>query len=192
MKLHGLLRLLTFGFIVCTLSIYSANNGIIDSYECKLADTTTIVATIQTETLLAGSQAPDFKMLAPDGKSITLTDFSGKFLLIEVWSTKCGPCLKEIEHVEAFRKEVENKNISVIAACLSDEKSWLNILNNKNLKNGQYRVENGWKSSFRDEYMKASSFPLFILIDPKGKIVNANLPRPSRGLLAEIEKIPEL
>ncbi len=46
--------------------------------------------------LSAGNPAPDFEIIDVDGQIARLNDFSGKYLLIDVWSHTCGPCIREI------------------------------------------------------------------------------------------------
>jgi hypothetical protein len=53
-----------------------------------------------------------------------LMDFSGKYLLIDVWSHSSGPCLREIPRMEDLKHEMEGRNQEIIAFCLSDEKPW--------------------------------------------------------------------
>ena len=45
--------------------------------------------------------------------------------------------------------------------------------------------DNGWESSFIKDY-KIQGIPRFILIDPEGKIVNSNAPRPSNPKLKKL------
>jgi len=47
----------------------------------------------------------------------------------------------------------------------------------------QLFAENDWKSNFVNDY-SIKRIPRFILIDPKGKIVNASAPRPSNPIIS--------
>lgn len=53
---------------------------------------------------------PDFTLKTLDGKDVSLRDFRGKVLLINVWATWCAPCVKEfpsLKHlVELFKGKV--------------------------------------------------------------------------------------
>jgi thiol-disulfide isomerase/thioredoxin len=40
--------------------------------------------------------APDFVLLDASGKSVQLSSFKGQPMLLDVWATKCGGCIKEI------------------------------------------------------------------------------------------------
>ncbi len=139
--------------------------------------------------LLKGNKAPDFELLGLNGEKKSLKDFVGKYLLIDVWSTTCAPCLREAPILEKIKLELQGKNIEIVAACLSDEPAWKARLSKQGLKDGQYRIEKGWKSQFRTDYLKDSGVPIYILIDPNGIIVNARASLPSENLRKTISKL---
>ncbi|MBX3021608.1 MAG: TlpA family protein disulfide reductase [Bdellovibrionales bacterium] len=39
---------------------------------------------------------PNFTLPTLDGKPVSVTDFKGKILLVNIWATWCAPCVKEI------------------------------------------------------------------------------------------------
>ncbi len=132
--------------------------------------------------LFKGNKAPDFEFIGLNGNKVFLNNFKGKYLLIDVWSTTCAPCFREFPILEKLKYDLKDKNIEIIAACLSDESAWKKALSKHKLKGGQYRIENGWKSEFRDDYLKSSGVPIYILINPQGLIIDARAPKPSEGL----------
>ena len=141
--------------------------------------------------LETGNPAMDFELLDVAGKTSSLEDFRGKYLLIDVWSHTCGPCLREIPRMEDLKHEMKGRNLEVIAVCLSNEKPWKDKMKEFGLPaKGQYRVEGGWSSQFRQDYLKFSGVPVYIIIDPEGKIVTARAPYPSKGLNEVLEGLP--
>ncbi len=116
--------------------------------------------------------------------------FKGKWLLIDFWSTGCAPCIKEFPALAKFSKEF-NDSINIIAVSVdskferykkSAKKYKINVphyfggytygnqLFNLNIK--IFKTEEG-------DYVFKTMTPQYVLIDPKGKIVNKNFPKPS-------------
>lgn len=50
----------------------------------------------------AGEAAPNTPFEAPDGKTVTLADFKGKPLLLNLWATWCAPCVREMPTLDAL------------------------------------------------------------------------------------------
>lgn len=50
----------------------------------------------------AGESAPATPFKAPDGKTVTLADFKGKPLLLNLWATWCAPCVREMPTLDAL------------------------------------------------------------------------------------------
>lgn len=141
--------------------------------------------------LTSGNPAMDFEILDSDGNAAGLKDFSGKYLLIDVWSTTCSPCIREIPRLHDIKYELEGHNLEIIAICLSDEDPWKNKMKELGIPaEGQFRVEGGWGSQFSKNYVKFSGVPVYLIIDPEGKIVTARAPYPSKGLKEVLEELP--
>jgi peroxiredoxin len=61
---------------------------------CSLAHAADTRVTVQPQS--ARKPAPDFVLPDASGKSVRLSSFKGKPLLLDLWATKCGGCIKEI------------------------------------------------------------------------------------------------
>ncbi len=61
---------------------------------CSLAHAADIRVAIEPHS--ARKPAPDFVLLDASGKSVPLSSFKGKPLVLDLWATKCGGCIKEI------------------------------------------------------------------------------------------------
>ncbi|MFP3723092.1 redoxin domain-containing protein [Niallia circulans] len=55
-----------------------------------------------------GEEAPDFKLKDLNGKTVRLSDYRGKSVMINFWATWCPPCKKEMLDVETFSKKKQD------------------------------------------------------------------------------------
>jgi thiol-disulfide isomerase/thioredoxin len=62
----------------------------------------------------AGKSAPDTEFDDPDGDTVTFASFQGKPLLLNLWATWCGPCVKEMPALDALAARQGDK-LQVIA-----------------------------------------------------------------------------
>ena len=72
--------------------------------------------------LAVGTPAPDFTATAPDGHLVHLSDYKGKTVVLDFWSTWCGPCQKSMPHLEKVYQAVKDKNVAVLGVCVWDQK----------------------------------------------------------------------
>ncbi len=76
---------------------------------------------VQTSVATDGKKAPDFTLTAIDGKSLKLSDYKGKGVIVNFWATWCPPCRAEIPDMVELQKEYESKGFSFIGIAVSDE-----------------------------------------------------------------------
>lgn len=63
---------------------------------------------------------PNFSVADLDGKSVSLQDFKGKILLINIWATWCAPCVKEFPSLKGL---VEHFKGDVVVLAISHDKT---------------------------------------------------------------------
>jgi len=80
--------------------------------------------------LANGSVAPNFAVQDVKGHTVHLADFAGKVVVIDFWSTWCGPCQQSLPGTDKIAKKYASKGVVFIPVCSWDEKSaftpWVN------------------------------------------------------------------
>lgn len=127
--------------------------------------------------LRAGAVAPDFEMENEYGELVKLSDFKGKVVFIDVWATWCGGCVKGLPAFVALREQYKNRDDVVFLTISYDEieakSRWLEFLKEKKYSGKvPHLISNKEKDLFEKDYC-ITGIPRYILIDRKGKIVNA-------------------
>ena len=132
--------------------------------------------------------APVFKGKTPNGQLISLNDFKGKVLLIDVWATWCGPCKEELPYTHKIQEYFKsNKLVQVLYISIdSQEERWKSYLKkNKHLDGLHINIDD---SDFSSSY-KITGIPRYILIDRNGLIIDAFCDKPSNGKVEDKIKI---
>lgn len=137
----------------------------------------------QWEPLMPGNMSPDFKYKDMSGKEYTLADFKGKLIYIDIWATWCGPCRGEIPYLQKLEEAYHGKDVAFVSISTDkDRAAWEKMVKEQNM--GGYQLHNGGDRSLMNAY-KVSGIPRFILIGKDGKIVSANMSRPSSPATAQ-------
>ncbi len=133
-----------------------------------------------------GEEAYDFTAFDREGNEVKLSDFAGKFVFIDNWASWCGPCLRHRPSVlDLSRQFADQTDIVFLMVSLdAREKDWKRYFS-RNLADSapatDLLIENGMQGDYGDRY-NIHFIPKYVLIDPDGKIVDANLPEPGPGL----------
>ncbi|HBF05508.1 MAG TPA: hypothetical protein DDW28_05260 [Prevotella sp.] len=127
-----------------------------------------------------GKMAPDFTFSDRDGKGYRLSDMRGKVVYIDCWATWCGPCCKEIPHLEkVVEKYKGNDKVQFISISIDTNKqAWLNKLKKDNPAWAQYLMPQEDANKLMS-LMGINGIPRFILLDEKGNVIAADAKRPS-------------
>jgi len=136
----------------------------------------------------AGEEAINFTYPDKDSNLISLSDFKGSYVYVDIWATWCGPCKYEIPFLIQLEKDYHDANIIFMSVSVDVEKAkqkWIDMINEKDMGGVQLISTDGWQSQIMKDYA-INSIPRFMLFDPDGNIISVNAVRPSSEEIREI------
>ena len=130
-----------------------------------------------------GMKALDFTATTLDGRKIRLSDYRGKWVILEFWGTWCGPCVSFLPTLQELYDQFHDKGLEIIA-----------IANDKpeTVKKFLAQHPHPWPQipqypPDHDTLLKMyhiSGYPTTYLIDPKGKIISTHYREQLRNIVA--------
>ena len=117
-------------------------------------------------------QALNDTFITLDGQHITfntiIEQYKGKKILIDVWASWCGDCIKGMPKVKALQKDYKD----VVYIFLSLDKnleSWKKGIKRYGVAGEHYYMRSGWKGDFGD-FLDLDWIPRYVVVDSDGKI----------------------
>jgi peroxiredoxin len=131
----------------------------------------------EVRALSPGAIAPDFTQNDINDKPVKLSDFRGKYVLLDFWASWCGPCRAENPNVVKAYNKYSSKNFTVLSVSLDrpgKKDAWLAAIKADGLNWTQVSDLQFWNNAAARLY-SITAIPQNFLIDPTGKIVARNL-----------------
>lgn len=114
--------------------------------------------------------APAVTFYDADGKAMSLNDFRGRYVLVNLWATWCGPCINELPSLVRLQAELPQDKIAVLPLDLEkhDAQKVVEFLERTKIEGLPIYIDRDF-SAMRG--FAANELPLTILIDSEGREV---------------------
>jgi thiol-disulfide isomerase/thioredoxin len=142
--------------------------------------------------LRIGAELPDFTFTDFAGKTRKLSEFRGKYLLLDFWGTWCGPCVYEIPNLKKVYEKYQSRGFEILGMDQDEDLD----------KVKQFLAEKGaaWTQATTasikeliEQRFRITAFPTTILLDPKGQILSLGrkdqLPLRGEEFMTALEKL---
>jgi len=122
--------------------------------------------------------APDFALKDNTGRTLKLSDYRGKVVLLNFWATWCEPCQVEIPWFIDFQQKYKDRDFAVIGVSMDDD-GWDAVKPFVDRQKINYRVVIATEE-VSARYGSIESLPTTFMIDRAGRIAAMHIGLKSR------------
>ena len=139
----------------------------VDSSETSRCDSEKSIDPVSAD---IGDDMVDADLIDRDGNIRHLSEFKGKYILLDFWNRGCGPCMKAFPEAAEI-SEAYKGTLEVVGICIGNKKSMDAVLTKYEPKGNQWRQRNLGAKGLVIAY-QVMSVPHYVLISPEGKILD--------------------
>ena len=118
---------------------------------------------------LDGKPAPQFKLKNMTGRTVSLSDYKGKVVLLDFWAVWCGPCKTSLPFLETLRKKYARHGFEVVGLHVDDRRPPLDEVMGY-LRDLKIRYPNLMSTFEVDESFQLAGIPTSFVVDRDGMV----------------------
>ena len=192
------LRFLTVALAVTmlALALFGCGGGEAEPQAGETAErSTTEQQTSQTEQRATGTgtdigqMPPEFSLPDLQGNEVSLSDFEGKVVILDLWATWCPPCRQEIPFLVSLYEEYRDRGLEVVGIGL-DAGGASALAPFVEANEVTYTILVGDEDVSRD--YRVTSIPMTLMIDRDGRVASRDVgfaPSMEEGMRARVEEL---
>lgn len=124
---------------------------------------------------IQNKQAPDFVTKDMDGNTVKLSDFKGKYLLLDFWASWCRPCRAKMKELKELYPKLQKKGIIVCSISLDEKRDqWEKATREDGIVWSNTCDLKPFRANEIAAAYKVTSVPTLFVIDPNGVIISQN------------------
>ena len=120
------------------------------------------------EEVNVGDEMVDGDLYDLDGNVRHLTEFKGKYILLDFWSQGCGPCVQSLSEMEEIT-EMYKGRMEVVSISQDPKDAWKKFIAEKQLKGNQWNELRKGSTKLGASY-QVKGIPHYVMISPEGKV----------------------
>lgn len=113
-----------------------------------------------------GDPMADGDLYDPEGNLHHLSEFKGKYILLDFWGRNCVPCIQSIPELEEIA-EIYKGKLVVVSISRDEEKIWKEFIAEKKMTGYQWNELRSSHTGLAARY-KVVGVPHYVLISPQG------------------------
>lgn len=148
------------------LSHYTNSNTLFYRWPSKNGESGVISLRRESGPIQVGQKLPEIQVTTLDGNSVSLSDFEGKYVVINWWASFCAPCIVEMPGLNELVQNYGDRNDLNFLAISWDDTDRINSFLERREFLFKQTITTAEVTSIFGE-----SFPRHVIIDPDGEVI---------------------
>ena len=121
------------------------------------------------EVVNVGDQMVDGDLYDVKGNLHHLSEFKGKYIMLDFWSQGCGPCLQSLPELKEV-SEMYKDSLEIVSISMDTKESWSDFVERKGLTGNQWNEFAKGTTGLAAVY-QVKAIPRYVMITPEGIVV---------------------